>query len=69
MSRSEKDIITDIDNVYCDLSPENLTCDGELPAYLTREKLMGLKTKLKKLFRELGREVNETEAMRYLGKF
>jgi hypothetical protein len=60
--RSEKEIMDDIRNVYCGLSPENLTCDGELPARDVRIKERRLERELKDLFKELGREVDEIEA-------
>ena len=62
MARSEKAIMNDIVDTYCALSPENLTCDGELPIKEVNKKHAALQTKLRKLFKELGREVSEMAA-------
>jgi hypothetical protein len=60
--RHDRDIITDIADTYADLSPENLTCDGELPAAKVRQRKAALDKKLQDLFKELGREISEIEA-------
>jgi hypothetical protein len=60
--RSHKDIMKDISNVYCALSPENLSCDGELPMYEIRSKIKVLKARLNTLFNEIGRHVSDEEA-------
>jgi hypothetical protein len=60
--RSEADIMSDIRGVYSSLSPENLTCDGELSRRQVTRKRRQLNSKLKALFEELGREVSEEEA-------
>jgi hypothetical protein len=60
--RTEKEIIDDIRNVYCALSPENLTCDGELSNKQVRVKRARLDRELRDLFKELGRPVSEEEA-------
>ena len=61
-SRPEMDILKDISNVYCGLSPENLYCDGEISHSAAMVKARHLNAKLKTLFKELGREVSEYEA-------
>lgn len=48
--------------VYCALSPENLTCDGELSRSQVRAKAARLNRALKALWKEAGREVTESEA-------
>jgi len=45
---------------YGDLSPENLTCDGELPMTAIRQKKARLDRWLKHLQLALGRQVSET---------
>lgn len=55
-------ILEDIKGVYGELSPENLTCDGELSGRALTRKASALRTKLAGLFRELGRRVSESEA-------
>ena len=61
-SRPEMDILKDISTVYCGLSPENLYCDGEISHSAAMVKYRRLKGQLKTLFRELGREVGESES-------
>jgi hypothetical protein len=60
--RAEADIMKDIGNAYCGLSPENLSCDGELPLYLVQRRRGQLNRRLNECFRELGRRVSEDEA-------
>lgn len=43
------------------LSPENLSCDGELPRYRVRSKYARLMKEWKALEREVGRKVTEDE--------
>lgn len=64
LKRSEVVIIKEIGNVYCELSPENLTHDGELPDYLVDREERRLTKKLQGLFVELGREIDEEQAWR-----
>lgn len=65
--RPEAEILRDILGVYADLSPENLTCDGELPRYMVVRRASALRAKLRALFTEIGREVSEAEAFRSAG--
>ena len=62
MPRAEHEILEDIRRVYTCLSPENLTCDGELSPAVVKTKKRRLQEELRKLFAELGREVGEEEA-------
>jgi len=55
-------IVRAISQCYLELSPENLTCDGELPPALVRRKRAELERKLKGLFAAFGREVDELQA-------
>ena len=64
VKRAESVILDEIGNVYCELSPENLTCDGELPWAQVRRKQIALKGRLKALCSELGRWVDESECYR-----
>ena len=59
--RSEAEIIEDLRDVECELSPENLTCDGELPRSQVARKLRGLQARKSALVRELGREPTDKE--------
>jgi hypothetical protein len=45
----------------CDLSPENLTCDGELSRSRVNQKLRLLKAAWKALEKQVGRQVTEDE--------
>ncbi len=65
VQRSEEDLMRAIDICFCNLSPENLTCDGELSRTESNRRYRGLMRQLKTLFRELGREVTEDEAYKY----
>lgn len=66
MKRTEKEIITQICEVYGALSPENLSCDGELPRAEQQRRYNKLSKELKKLFVELGREIDELQAYDYV---
>lgn len=46
-------------NIYCELSPENLCCDGEASRSYIREKSTLLHKKLKAMFVVLERELDE----------
>lgn len=63
--RTEVVVIRDIRTVYCQLSPECLTCDGELPQDVVERRYRELNAKLESLFRELGRRVTESQAFGY----
>lgn len=64
--RPEREILRDIDSVYCQLSPENLTCDGEASAAHILRMSVHLNRRLRDLFDELGRKVDEIECWRLL---
>lgn len=51
-----------ISNVYASLSPENLSCDGELSHSQTRGRARELHRQLANLQKTLGREVDEVDA-------
>lgn len=55
-------IMRKIVDCYGRLSPENLTCDGELSARQTRHRRRDINKELEGLFAQLGRKVSETEA-------
>lgn len=59
--RSETAIMTDIANCYAMLSPENLTCDGELSRSAVIAKARSIRAKLAELQTELGRKVSEDQ--------
>lgn len=62
-------IMQAINCVYADLSPENLTCDGEIDMGTVRVRRNQLDRRLKGLFAALGREVSETVAFNWLREF
>jgi len=49
----------------CQLSPENLTCDGEAPRSWVRKRFNNLTRQWKALERQVGREVSEDEVWRW----
>jgi hypothetical protein len=54
-------ILEAINILYCQLSPENLTGDGELPHYVVQEKAKNLNRQLHHLQMALGYQVDEHE--------
>ena len=60
--RTDNEIIEQIQGCYIDLSPENLSCDGERTFAQQVNAEYGIRLKLKTLFKELGREVTESQA-------
>lgn len=66
--RNEYFIREDILRCYSQLSPENLTCDGELNKTQIRTKQSKINKELKSLFKEYGRPVSEEEAISWTRK-
>ena len=62
--RPEAEIMSAIRRCYSELSPENLSCDGELSVSDTRRRGAAIRSRLRTLFAELGRQVSEDEAYR-----
>ncbi len=60
--RPEVEVLREVRNLYCQLSPENLTCDGELPPSAVRRRAQQIHARLRVCFQELGRVVTEDEA-------
>lgn len=54
-------IIKRLRQIECELSPENLTCDGEAPIYYVREKSARLNAERRALVKALGREPTSKE--------
>lgn len=48
-------------DLYCALSPENLSCDGELPEDQVREQKAVLRKQWQALEAEMGRDVSDDE--------
>ena len=62
---AEQFILQAIAATYSELSPENLTCDGELPFARVQQKRSELNRRLDALFQALGRQVDETEVYQW----
>lgn len=62
MKRSTDEIMKNFTNLACDLSPENLWCDGEASSKEVEEKLKSIKESWEKLETEIGYKVTEREA-------
>lgn len=58
-------LICAVNDIYGALSPENLSCDGELSRAQVQAKYSRLQRQLKGCFAALGREVSECEAYAY----
>ena len=59
--RTEQEILDELRKVHCALSPENLTCDGELSRSAVRAKEAVLHAQLIRLEAELGRKPTDEE--------
>ncbi len=58
----DQHILMAIVQLYSNLSPENLSCDGELSSALVAQRLVTYRQKLRHLFNALGVEVSESAA-------
>jgi len=63
--RSEAEIMRDLMNAYAMLSPENLSCDGELSRTETILRGRKIRARIVNLHSELGRYVDEDECYRW----
>jgi hypothetical protein len=59
--RTDAEIISDLQDVECGLSPENLSCDGECSRAQTRARERALLAEKAKLIKELGRQPTNDE--------
>lgn len=59
---SYESLMRKVRDIYCQLSPENLHCDGEIPASEAHRRGVVLRRHLQACFRALGRTVSEGEA-------
>ncbi len=64
-ARPEAEIMRDVVGCYGGLSPENLTCDGEIRGSAVARRAATIRGRLRACFRELGRHVSEDEAFRW----
>lgn len=63
--RPEAAIMADVRRVFAELSPENLTCDGELSAREVSSRRAALTRKLRALEAEAGRRFDESDVYGY----
>jgi hypothetical protein len=63
--RTDAEIIRDLQRVECELSPENLCCDGELRGKALLDKAARLNRQRAALVKELGREPTDAELWNY----
>ena len=63
--RTEDEIMADLLDVFCGLSPENLSADGMNSDTTIRKISARLFKELAVLEKELGRKVDESEVYRY----
>jgi len=61
MARTHEEIIKDLRDVECRLSPENLHCDGEISRTQANQKRIKLEKQQRELVKELGREPTHAE--------
>ena len=61
LPETEDEFFKHFDKILCDLSPENLCCDGEISASAARKKASGLHAEWRELERLFGRKVTEDE--------
>jgi hypothetical protein len=66
--RTEAEIMNQLTDVFGALSPENLTCDGELPIREVNARRARLNRELQDLERELGRKVSEEQVWAWAEK-
>jgi hypothetical protein len=58
-----------LEAIYCthmELSPENLSCDGELPAHVVNARRSKLNARLTHLYKAFGREVGESASCNWM---
>ncbi len=65
MTRTKNEIMLDIWDVYCQLSGESLSCDGELSLSAINKKRKSLEARLTKLQKELNKDVSEYDAYQW----
>lgn len=64
LPETEQEIFKAFDRVLTDLSPENLSCDGELSGAQVRKRARELKAEWKELEKLFGRRVSESDVWR-----
>ena len=64
MPETEDELMAALGQLCGELSPENLSCDGEIPRSAMLKKASALRAEWKEIERKLGRKVSESEAER-----
>ncbi len=59
--RTEAAVLNEFQDLECQLSPENLHCDGEITRAQAESKRKKIMRRWKELVAELGREPSDTE--------
>ena len=65
MPETEDELMNALCNLTSELSPENLTCDGELSRTRINEKLRAIKGEWKEIEKKLRRKVSEYAVENY----
>lgn len=63
---TEKELMNHLEQISCDLSPENLHCDGEISRTQAMKKYRMLKAEWKEVEKIIGRKVSEDEVWDYM---
>lgn len=61
-AREDNLILEAIAVIFCNLSPENLSCDGEISRAAVQQRYAAYQRKLRGLYAALGRTVSESES-------
>ena len=61
MPETEEELMNSLDTLCNELSPENLSCDGELSLTAINKKFREIKAEWKEIEKKLGRKVSEDE--------
>lgn len=62
MPETEEELMSALDVLCGELSPENISCDGELSRTAIRKRASAIRAEWKEIERKLGRKVSEEEA-------
>lgn len=65
MPETHHELMNALSTLCCELSPENLSCDGEISRTAMNKKYREIKAEWKEIERKIGWKVSEDEAERY----
>jgi hypothetical protein len=63
--KTKQELLKDLLDVECELSPENLTCDGELPQAEVKRRARRLNKERDEIIAQLGYTPSDNEIWRY----